>query len=190
MPECGVNALMGLYTYDDNRLLRRIIRTVVYFAVIISTAWFIVYGFMGQTIISGKSMSPVLNAEDVCLVNRLKYDLLKPDRYDIVLFERADSGKLNAKRVVGLPGETVLIRDGSIYVNGTRLNDDRIGEISLAGIAENAVELGDDEYFVIGDNTESSEDSRFSNIGNVKKDTMKGKIWFRIRPAQNVGFIK
>lgn len=181
---------MGLYTYDDNRLLRRIIRTVVYLVVIISTAWFVVYGFMGQTVISGQSMSPVLNAEDVCLVNRLKYDILSPDRYDISLMERADSGKLVAKRVIGLPGETVLIRDGSIYIDGEILKDDRLAEISLAGIAENPVDLGSDEYFVIGDNTESSEDSRFANIGNVKRSAMKGKIWFRIKPTQNVGVIR
>ena len=181
---------MGLYTYDDNRLLRRIIRTVVYLVVIISTAWFVVYGFMGQTVISGQSMSPVLNAEDVCLVNRLKYDILSPDRYDIALMERADSGKLIAKRVIGLPGETVLIRDGSVYIDGEILKDDRLAEISLAGIAENPVDLGSDEYFVIGDNTESSEDSRFANIGNVKRSAMKGKIWFRIKPAQNVGVIR
>lgn len=181
---------MGLYTYDDNRLLRKLIRSVVYLIVIISTAWFIVYGFMGQTIISGQSMSPVLNAEDVCLVNRLKYDLFKPERYDIALFERADSGKLNVKRIIGLPGETILIRDGAIYVDGEKLEDDRIREVTLGGIAENAVELGEDEYFVIGDNAESSEDSRFSNIGNVKRDTVKGKVWFRIKPAKNAGFVK
>jgi len=145
---------------------------------------------MGQTVISGQSMSPVLNAEDVCLVNRLKYDILSPDRYDIALMERADSGKLVAKRVIGLPGETVLIRDGSIYIDGEKLKDDRLAEISLAGIAENPVDLGSDEYFVIGDNTESSEDSRFANIGNVKRSAMKGKIWFRIKPTQNVGVIR
>ncbi len=181
---------MGLYTYDDNKLLRLIIRILVYFVVIISTAWFLVYAFMGQTIISGQSMSPVLNAEDVCLVDRLKVDLLRPDRYDIVLFERADTGKLNVKRVVGLPGETVQIRDGEVYINNVMLKDDFMGNIALPGIAENPVELADDEYFVLGDNTESSEDSRFTNIGNVKAKTIKGKVWFRIKPINEIGTVK
>ena len=180
---------MGLYTYDDNKLLRLLIRMLVYFIVIISTAWFTVYAFMGQTIINGQSMSPVLSAEDVCLVNRLKIDLLKPGRYDIVLFERADTGKLNVKRIIGLPGETVQIKEGRIYINGEELEDERLGNISLPGIAENIVELADDEYFVLGDNAESSEDSRFANIGNVKRETIKGKIWFRIKPAGKIGFI-
>ena len=181
---------MGLYTYDDNKLLRLIIRILVYFIVIISTAWFIVYAFMGQTIISGQSMAPVLNAEDVCLVDRLKVDLFGPDRYDIVLFERADTGKQNVKRVVGLPGETVQIRDGEIYINDVMLEDGFTGRIVLPGIAENPVELADDEYFVLGDNTESSEDSRFSNIGNVKVKTIKGKVWFRIKPVNEIGTVK
>ena len=181
---------MGLYTYDDNKLLRFIIRLVVYFITIISAAWFTVYSFMGQTVVSGQSMSPVLSAEDVCLINRLKIDLLKPDRYDIVMFERADTGKTNIKRIIGLPNETVQIRDGSVYIDGKRLADERLGSIALAGIAENIVELGSDEYFVLGDNAESSEDSRFANIGNVKKNSIKGKIWFRIKPADKIGTIR
>ena len=63
------------YTYEDNRKLRIILRVEVTFIVLISLAWFIVYGFMGQTIVIGQSMSPVLNSEDVCLINSLKYDL-------------------------------------------------------------------------------------------------------------------
>lgn len=178
---------MGLYRYEDNSILRRIIRTVVYLIVIISLAWFLVYAFMGQTIINGQSMAPLLNAEDVCLVNKLKYDLSDPKRYDIVLFERSDSSKLNVKRIIGLPGETVQISGDSVLINGTALEDERIGYISLAGIAENIVELGEDEYFVLGDNAESSEDSRFANIGNVKREHIKGELWFKMRPYAEAG---
>ena len=157
---------------------------------LISLAWFLVYAFMGQTIINGQSMSPVLSAEDVCLVDRLKYDLGHPDRFDIVLFERADSEKLNVKRVIGLPGETLQIRNGVVFINGEHLRDDRIGSISLAGIADNEVELGRDEYFVLGDNADSSEDSRFPNIGNVKQSSIKGKLWMKIRPLSEIGLLK
>ena len=180
---------MDLFTYEDNSILRSVIRGVVYVVVLISLAWFLVYAFMGQTIINGQSMSPLLNAEDVCLVDRLKYDLGRPDRFDIVLFERADSEKLNVKRVIGLPGDNVQIVNGLIYINGERLEDERIGSISLAGIADNVVELGKDEYFVLGDNADSSEDSRFANIGNVQRKSIKGKLWLKIRPVSEVGLL-
>ena len=180
---------MDLFTYEDNSILRSVIRGIVYVIVLVSLAWFLVYAFMGQTIINGQSMSPLLNAEDVCLVDRLKYDLGRPDRFDIVLFERADSEKLNVKRVIGLPGDNVQIVNGLIYINGERLEDERIGSISLAGIAENVVELGKDEYFVLGDNADSSEDSRFANIGNVQRKSIKGKLWLKIRPVSEVGLL-
>lgn len=180
---------MGLYTHEDNSLLRIIIRCVVYFIVLISIAWFLVYGFMGQTIISGQSMSPVLNADDVCLVNKLAYDIGNPDRFDIVLFERADTGKQNVKRIIGLPNETVQIIDGSIFIDGEKLRSEYTASISLGGIAENQVELGKDEYFVIGDNADSSEDSRFANIGNVKRSSIRGKLWLKVIPLSELKLV-
>ena len=181
---------MGLYSYEENRFLRKSIRIVTDIIVVVSIAWFIVYSFLNQTIVSGNSMSPSLEADEMCLVNRLSYDLGKPERYDIILFERNDTGKTNIKRIIGLPGETVRISGGIIYINGEALKDDRIGDVSLGGIAENGIELADDEYFVIGDNSNSSEDSRFSNIGNVNKSAIKGKLWLRIRPFSKFGGLK
>ncbi|MDO4961947.1 MAG: signal peptidase I [Eubacteriales bacterium] len=181
---------MGLYTHEDNSILRIAIRAIVYFIVLISFAWFLVYGFMGQTIISGQSMSPILHAEDVCLVNKLAYDIGNPKRFDIVVFERQDTGKQNVKRIIGLPGEAIQIVDGSIYINGEITECESIDSISLSGIAENIVELGKDEYFVLGDNADSSEDSRFANIGNVKRRDIKGKLWLKIVPLKELRLIK
>ncbi|MDO4438494.1 MAG: signal peptidase I [Eubacteriales bacterium] len=181
---------MGLYTYEDNSTLRGIIHWVVDIIVVISFAWFIVFSFFDSTIINGHSMSPTLEADDMCLVNRLSYDLGNPKRFDIVVFERNDTNKTNVKRVIGLPGETVQIISGAIYINGEKISDESISNISLPGIAENPVELQDDEYFLLGDNADSSEDSRFSNIGNVKRDKIIGKVWFRLKPFKSIGLIK
>ncbi len=181
---------MGLYTYDDNILMRRIIRCIVYFITLISFAWFIVYAFMGQTIINGQSMAPMLNAENVCLVDRLSYDIGKPSRFDVVIFERADTGKENVKRIIGLPGESVRITDGQVYIDGTPLDSEYARGISLSGIAENDVELAEGEYFVLGDNNDSSEDSRFSNIGNVRRESIKGRLWIKIVPLSEITLIR
>lgn len=181
---------MGLYTYEDNSFLRMIIRVLVYIAVVICAAWFLVYSFMNQAIVSGNSMAPVLEADDMCLIDRLSYDLGSPDRFDVIVFERADTGKQNIKRIVGLPGETVQILNGSIYINNEPLENPYTDHISLPGIAENMVVLEKDEFFVIGDNADASEDSRFSNIGNVKKSDMKGKLWLIIRPFSRIGKIE
>ncbi len=181
---------MGLYTYDDNLILRRIIRGVVYFVTLISFAWFIVYGLMSQTIISGQSMAPTLNSEDVCLVNRLAYDVGSPKRFDIILFERADTGRENVKRVIGLPGETILIADGQVYVDGVAMDSIYTKGVSLGGVASSVVELADDEFFVLGDNSASSEDSRFVNVGNVKRENIKGKLWLKMMPFAELSFIQ
>ncbi len=180
---------MGLYTYDDNVILRRIIRCVVYFITLISFAWFIVYGCMSQTIISGQSMAPTLNSEDVCLVNRLVYDVGSPKRFDVILFERTDTGRENVKRVIGLPGETVYISDGQVYIDGVAIDSAYTRGITLSGVAANAVELADDEYFVLGDNFASSEDSRFVNVGNIKRSSIKGKLWLKMMPYSELAFI-
>lgn len=181
---------MGMYTYEDNSILRIIVHWIVDIAVVISFAWFLVFGYLNQTIVNGHSMSPVLEADDMCLVDRISYSVGDPERFDIVLFERGDTGQANIKRVIGLPGETVQIQNGAVYINGQQLMDERIGHISLAGIAENPVVLRDGEYFLLGDNADSSEDSRFANIGNVPRESIRGRIWFRIRPLDELGFIE
>ena len=114
---------------------------------------------------------------------------MKPKRMDVVIFQRSDATR-NVKRVIGLPGETVVIQNGRIYIDGTLLESDQISDISLGGIAEKPVELMEDEYFLIGDNADSSEDSRFINVGNVKRSQILGRIWFRLLPFKKIGFIK
>ncbi len=159
---------MEFYQEETNKL-RRMIVWLVDIIVVISLAWFVVYGFGTQIRITGQSMTPELRSEDVVLMNRLSYDLGSPKRFDVVVFEREDK-KPNVKRVIGLPGETVQIKNGQIYIDDKPLEADKgLGQVSLAGLAENPVVLDEDEYFLLGDNRDSSEDSRFVKIGNVKR---------------------
>ena len=172
---------MEFYQEETNKL-RRMIVWLVDIIVVISLAWFVVYGFGTQIRITGQSMTPELRSEDVVLMNRLSYDLGSPKRFDVVVFERDDK-KPNVKRVIGLPGETVQIKNGQIYIDDKPLEADKgLGQVSLAGLAENPVVLEEDEYFLLGDNRDSSEDSRFVKIGNVKRRQIQGKVWLRLIP--------
>lgn len=175
---------------EDTAWLRRIVHWVVNVVVVLACAWFLVYGFCAQVPVSGNSMQPVLNADEVVLVNRLAYDVGKPERFDIVVFEREDQKK-NVKRVIGLPGETVQIKGGFVFIDGELLSaQDGLEQVSLAGRAETPIQLEADEYFLLGDNRDSSEDSRFSNIGNVKREQILGKVWFRMFPLLKLDFIR
>ena len=98
---------------------------------------------------------------------------------------------MHVKRVIGLPGETVQIKDGLILINGeTYMEKKDFPKISNPGLAETQVTLGKNEYFVLGDNRNNSEDSRFASVGNVKKGQIKGKVWLRIRPLRHFGLIR
>ncbi len=172
---------------EETSILRRVVNWIVDIVVVICLAWFVVYAFGSQVKIAGQSMTPTLSGDDVVLMNRLAYDLGDPGRFDVVVFEREDR-RTNVKRVIGLPGETVQITGGTVYIDGEPLEaDEGLSSVSLAGLAENPVTLEADEYFLLGDNRDSSEDSRFANIGNVKRSQIMGKVWFCVLPLVEIG---
>ncbi len=156
-------------------------------------AWMLV-SFFGQRVSNaGDSMSPVLKNGDVVLINRIVYDARKPKRGEIIAFR--PNGNENAhyciKRVVGLPGETIQIKDGKIYIDGkVQKKDIYISDLDFAGIAEKKLTLGETEYFVLGDNSAGSDDSRLADIGNVKREDIGGKVWFVTNIGKNFGFVK
>lgn len=179
---------MEFYQNDEPNLVRRLSGWVVDIVVALAFAWFCLNFFGTQITINGQSMQPLLNSGDVVLMNRLSYDFGKPKRMDVVVFEREDK-KTNVKRVIGIPGDVVQIKEGRVYVNGEVIDDEKLGSVALAGLAENPVELGDKEYFLLGDNRDSSEDSRFANVGNVKEEQILGKVWLRLFPLIDISLI-
>lgn len=174
---------------EDTAWLRRAVSWTVNIVVVLACAWFLVYGYGGQVEISGNSMQPVLDGGDVVLTDRITYVVSRPGRFDIVVFQR-ENGRKNVKRVIGLPGETVQIKNGFVYIDGSPLKaPDGLDLVSLAGRAENPVQLSENEYFLLGDNRDSSEDSRFANVGNVREDQILGRVWLRFLPLLKIGFI-
>ena len=98
---------------------------------------------------------------------------------------------MHIRRVIGLPGEAVQIKEGQIYINGNVYEENgAYQEIADGGLADSAITLESGEYFVLGDNRNNSEDSRFSDIGNISKKYIVGKIWFTVSPKSKIGFIR
>lgn len=136
-------------------------------------------------------MNPVLENGDIVLVNRIVYNAVSPKRGDIIAFK--PKGNENAhyyiKRIAGLPGETVEIIENSIYINGNKIEEDyKTTDIDDVGIASEKITLGGDEFFVLGDNRENSEDSRNADVGNVKRSYIYGEVWFTVSPRKNIGW--
>lgn len=170
---------------------REILDTVLYFLFLFVAVWAIVT-FVGQrTVVNGESMYDTLNDGDNLWVDKFSYHFKEPQRFDIVVFPMYDGEEYFIKRIIGLPGETVRIdHQGNIYINGELLEEDygyETIEPGMIGRAFEGVTLGDDEYFVMGDNRNESEDSRFDIVGNVKREDLMGKAVFRLWPIASFG---
>ncbi len=171
----------------DSRIIKDIFEIVAGGIVAVFLAFVIVYSVGMRTSVIGDSMETTLYNGQEILVNRVLYRLSTPKRGDVIVF--LPNGNQNShfyvKRVVGLPGETVQIKDGSVYIDGVFLEEsEEFDRMIDAGIAENEMTLAIDEFFVLGDNRNSSEDSRSGNIGGVKKDNIIGKAWFHMRAGE------
>ena len=155
---------------------------------------FLIVWHLGQRVsMIGDSMNPILRNGDVVLVNRLVYNARRPRRGDIIVFKPKgnENSHYYIKRVIGLPGEKVEFRENEIYINGNRLEEKyQSTAVDRTGIVTEKMELGSDEYFVLGDDRENSEDSRDADVGNVKREHIFGKAWFVITPRDSFGFIK
>lgn len=142
-----------------------------------------------KTTVIGDSMNTTLSDEEVIIVNKLAYKFSSPKRFDVIVFmqEGKEHSYYNIKRVVGLPGEKINIKDGYVYIDGEKISEKVVVDtINNPGLASEPVVLGDDEYFVLGDNRNQSEDSRFANISMIKEDEIIGEAWIRLSPF---GFI-
>ena len=143
-------------------------------------AFFLVYSFGMRTSVIGVSMENTLYNGQTVLVNQIAYLLFPPKTGDVIVF--LPNGNINThyyvKRVVATPGDTVEFRDGRLYVNGVMEEDRGYDKVADPGIAEEPILVGVDEFFVLGDNRNNSEDSRSGNIGLVKRNQIEGKAWF------------
>lgn len=181
--------LTGGPEYTSN--VRGIIYDLIFYAVLIFACIYIVPNFVLQrTIVDGVSMENTLHNGDQLYVEKLSYRFDAIKRFDVIVFypKGRKEEDYYVKRVIGLPGETVQIIGEDIYINGSILEEDYGNEPILdPGRAALPITLGEDEYFVLGDNRNHSKDSRTEYVGNVRKENIGGRAFLRIKPFDNFG---
>lgn len=147
--------------------------------------------FVGTyTLVEGSSMEHTLHDGDYLLIDKLSYNIGEPKRFDIVIFPYNEEIYF-IKRIIGMPGETIQIKDGKIYINGKELEESYGAEKMVdGGLASEKITIGPGEYFVLGDNRNHSTDSRLDSVGTVTEDEIVGKASFRIYPFDDIGMLK
>ena len=180
----------GLTFYQKKKkisaaLMKEIWSYIFLITATILVSFVLVFSVGMKTSVIGVSMEPALYNGQEILVNRFGYKLFSPKAGDVVVF--LPGGNQNShyyvKRVAAEPGDTVVIREGVLYVNSVPYTKAELDKIADPGILENELTLEKDEYFVIGDNINNSEDSRSGNIGPVKADSIIGKVSFHMASA-------
>ena len=172
--------------------IREFLGWIVYFALIIGFTLFIIT-FVGQrTTVSGSSMETTLSDGDNLIVDKLSYRFREPERFEIIVFpyQHAEN-TYYIKRIIGMPGDTIQIKNGNVFINGELLVEDYGNErMNDPGIAANPITLEEDEYFVLGDNRNHSSDSRDSRVSVLKREDLIGRAWIRIWPLSEFGVIE
>ena len=143
--------------------------------------------------VSGQSMEPTLSNGDNLIVDKISYRFRDPQRYDIIVFPyKYEEDTYYIKRIIGMPGETVQVIGGYVYINGELLESDIYGAEPMESgqLADQPITLGADEYFVLGDNRNHSSDSRDPSVGVLKRSDLLGRAWVRIYPFDKIGFIR
>ena len=178
---------MNLYSKKPKykKYIKALLLWILEIFLVILAAYLIIEYAVEKTTMMGVSMSTTLNDGEKVIINKLAYWRDEPERYDVIVFSQSRSGHgyYNIKRVIGLPGETVEIINGAVYINGKKLQEEiKVEDMRLAGLAEEPIVLGENEFFVLGDNRNYSEDSRFANIGIIVREDIIGKAWLRLEP--------
>ena len=174
-------------------VMRELLGWLFYILIIIGLTYLIITYVGQRTRVSGSSMETTLSDGDNLIVDKLSYRFQDPKRFDIVVFPyKYEENTYYIKRIFGLPGDTVQVKDGYTYINGELLESDIYGaEVMIeAGTASEPITLGEEEYFVLGDNRNHSLDSRDPSVGILKREDLIGRAWVRIYPFDKMGVIR
>ncbi len=178
-----------------NKVMKELLSTGLYLLGVLCLTWFIITYVGVRTEVEGSSMEPTLMDADNLIVDKISYRFKDPERFDIIVFPfQYQEDTYYIKRIIGMPGETVRIDEkGNIYINDIILQESYGREIirpEYVGIAIEPIVLGEDEYFVLGDNRNNSKDSRTEAVGNIHRSQIVGRAWVRIWPFSKFGVLK
>ena len=169
---------------------REVLDWILYIGIVLILSWLIVTFVGVRTVVDGQSMEPTLQDGNNLIVDKLSYRFRDPKRYEIIVFPyKYEENTYYIKRIIGLR-ETVQVKNGEVYIDGEILGEDYGAEaMEDAGIASEPIELGTDEYFVLGDNRNHSSDSRDPSVGVLRREDLIGRAWIRIYPFDEMGFV-
>ncbi len=185
--------IIGTGENKMKNILKEILSISVYLLLVFCAAYLIVTYVGQRTQVSGSSMETTLSDGDHLIVDKISYRFSDPERFDISVFPfQYDTDTYYIKRIIGMPGETVQIDEsGNIYIDGELLEESYGREvIQNPGRASDPVRLGEDEYFVMGDNRNNSSDSRDPSVGNIHRRDIIGRAFIRIWPFSKFGILK
>ncbi len=180
-------------TEKEKSVLHETISFIIYIGVVFLLTYLVIHYVGQRTQVSGSSMEATLSDGDNLIVDKISYRFHDPERFDIIVFPyKYEKDTYYIKRIIGLPGETVQIDEaGTIYIDGAELKESYGREVILnPGEADEPIKLGEDEYFVLGDNRNASSDSRDPSVGKIPGEDIVGRAWVRIYPFDKMGFIR
>lgn len=176
----------------EKSIIGELLSWLIYIVIVVLLSLCIIT-FVGQrTKVSGHSMETTLSDGDNLIVDKISYRFRDPQRFEIIVFPfQYEEHTYYIKRIIGLPGETVQVIDGYVYINGEMLDEHYGLEVMEdPGIAAEPITLGEDEYFVLGDNRNHSSDSRDPSVGVLHRKDLMGRAWIRIWPLDKFGVIR
>lgn len=190
VPPLATNSLQEEYV-ERHPLLRTILSVLVCITVALILSLLITKYVAHHTSVEGSSMEPTLFNGDQLIVEKFSYYFHNPERYDVIVFPFSENVSY-IKRIIGLPGDIIQIKNGVVYLNG-EIMDEHYGKeewIREPGLAEEEIVLNEDEYFVLGDNRNASVDSRKEEVGVIKRSQIQGKAWVRFYPFDEMSTVE
>ena len=175
---------------QEVNIVKELLSLIIYIGIVIILCYCIIEYVGQRTTVNGRSMENTLQDGDNLWIDKFTYHFKDPKRFDVIVFPYEDD-VYYIKRVIGLPGETIqILKDGAIVIDGKVLVESYGKEVIMdSGTASEPLTLGEDEYFVMGDNRNDSRDSRWADVGNINKSDIIGKAVYRLTPFSKFGKI-
>lgn len=167
------------------RIMKAALFWIVGISLVVGLAYFLSILVFLKAKMNGTSMEPTIDDGKVLILNKMAYKFSEPKRFDVIVYKQSNKehSYFEVKRVIGLPNEKIFMREGKIFINDEKLEEFvNVIPNTNGGLAEEEVILGENEYFVLGDNREESEDSRFASVGNILRNEIIGKAVFIEKP--------